>query len=367
MTLDSRKLLFCWHPEVCGGIEAIVSKAQRFGITALAFKHDDGGLPFHDSQSVFGLSPGTITRYRDYCREHGIQFGLWGYHYGADWETEAGMVVRAMSFNPDFYIVDWEAEFEQNMKSQANLKSYLQACFDARAGHHADLYHAPLAQPIYHTPWQYQMFQYVFDGMLPQIYHRAMELPLDLALSVCYQDYATYGLTAKPIYPIGQAYDLPANEITAWGVRATSIYGAKGLGWWDLDEATDDMMRAISRVPLEEDNMRRVNGLHPDYINRARLEPGVHGVPIRSGFNLLTTDRRVVLDITVSPVIPVTVAPAVIVKDGDCSYADVLNEYTGYHKNVAVYMHSAPAGVIILEVLNAPVWVEQLGILEAGT
>ena len=60
--LESRKLLFIWHPEQLGGVEAIVSKALRYGITALAFKHDDGGQPFHDAQSTFGLDPSIITK-----------------------------------------------------------------------------------------------------------------------------------------------------------------------------------------------------------------------------------------------------------------------------------------------------------------
>jgi len=361
--LTGRKMMFVWHPEELGGIEAIVSKAQRFGVTALAFKHDDGGVPFVDGQSTFGLDPAVITKYRDYCRWFGIKFGLWGYHYGADWKAEARMVARAAGLYPDFYIVDWEVEFEQNMK-MVSLESYLEACRQLSI----PLYHAPLAQPMFHRPAQYRAFNRVFDGMMPQIYHRAMEMTYDQALAECYNECIDYGLTSKPIIPIGQAYDVHPLEIIAWGTDATRVYGAPALGWWSMDTVTDEGLRAISHVPLSEDNMRRVNGLHPDYKDRVKLEPGLHGIPVRRGFGLLATDRRVVLDLAIGPVIPIgPTMPYVIVRDGDCSYADTLSEGLGWRRNVAVYMHSAPDGVVLLDVKDGPVWVEQVGILEAGS
>jgi len=364
--LTGRKLMFIWHPETLGGVEAIVSNALRHGITALAFKHDDGGVPFVDGQSTFGLDPAVITKYRDYCRWFGIKFGLWGYHYGVDWKAEAQMVARAMGFCPDFYVVDWEVEFERNM-TEESLVTYLRSCLNARGDMPWKLYHAPLAQPSFHNPVQYQAFNAAFDGMMPQIYHKAMEMPYDVALDECYQDYVQYGLTSKPIIPIGQAYDVNPLEIIAWGDRAVKVYGAPALGWWSMDTVTDEGLRAISHVPLSEDNMRRVNGLHPDYKDRVKLEPGLHGIPVRRGFGLLATDRRVVLDLAIGPVIPIgSTMPYVIVRDGDCSYADTLSEGLGWRRNVAAYMHSGPDGVVLLDVKDGPVWVEQVGILEAG-
>lgn len=371
-SLDGRKMMWVWHPEASGGVEAIVQRALRFGVTALAFKHDDGGHPFSDSQSTFGLFPAEIERYRDVCRWCGIKFGLWGYHYGRDWKAETTMVFRANILGADFYIVDWEAEFERAMMTESVLQAYLLACIAACGPQPSRpvemaLYHAPLAQPSFHTPWQYQMFQYAFDGMMPQIYHGAMELPLDMALDMSYRDYANYNLMRKPIYPIGQAYDIPAGDITAWGTRATSIYGAKGLGWWDMETATDDMMRAINRVPLEEENMRRVNGTHPDFQDRTKWEVGTHGINCRSGFGLLATDRRVVLDLHLTPVIPIKAAPVVTARDGgDCAYADQFDEVSGYRKNVTAYMHSNPDGAVLFDVQGGAVWVELVGILEAG-
>ncbi len=364
--LTGRKLLWIWHPEALGGVERIVSQAQRFGVTALAFKHDDAGYPFHDAQSTFGLVPAVIGYYRDYCRRFGIKFGLWGYHYGQDWGAETRMVARAMGFCPDFYAVDWEVEFERNM-TEANLVTYLRNCLTARGDMPWKLYHAPVPQPRFHRAKFYQMFQAAFDGMMPQIYHGAMQMPYDVALDECYQDYVQYGLTSKPIIPIGQAYDVNPLEIIAWGDRAVKVYGAPALGWWSMDTVTDEGLRAISHVPLSEDNMRRVNGLHPDYADRVRLDVGLHGIPVRRGFGLLATDRRVVLDLAISPVIPIgSNPPYVIVRDGDCSYADTLSERLGWRRNVTVYMHSAPDGVVLLDVKDGPVWVEQVGILEAG-
>lgn len=369
--LKSRKLLFIWHPEALGGVEAIVSKALRFGVTALAFKHDDGGKPFSDAQSAFGLTPAFITHARDYCRWFGIKFGLWGYHYGQDWKAEMQMAARALGMCPDFYVVDWEVEFEQNM-TEETLASYLERILYARGGAPWKLYHAPVPQPRYHRARFYQMFQEAFDGMMPQIYHQAMQMPYDVALDECYQDYITFGLTNKPIIPIGQAYDVNPLEIIAWGDRAVNVYGARALGWWSMDTVTDEGLRAINHVPISEDNMRRVNGVLPEYKDRVKLEPGIHGIPVRKGFGLLSTDRRVILDLVVSPVIPSIYAkdfkiPYVIVRDGDCSFADTLSEDLGWRRNVTAYMHSGPDGTVLLDVKDGPVWLEQVGILEAGS
>jgi hypothetical protein len=369
--LSGRKLLFVWHPE--GPFQdpkELARIALNADVTALALKVDDGGLPFSDGSTNFGRSPERIIDYIQTMRAAGVAAGLWGYHYGTNLEAEAEMACRAMGFGADFYIVDWEAEFQRAIAESGTIvpfANYLQRIVGYRNQEApcCGLFHAPLPQPRYWYPWMYEAFQRVFDGMLPQIYHGAMELPYYDALQRCYDDYAHYGLTDKPIWPAGQAYDLPPQEVLAWGMQAVRVYGATGLSWWKLEDAYyNGALDAIRAVSLVEDGMRRVNGLHPDYREPKVLPVGVTQVPIRSAFGLLATDTRVVLDIEVLGV-PNESWPVVIVCDGSGAYAGYLDG-SKTRDQIVAYMSAGPAGNISLEVQRGRAKVTLLGILEAG-
>lgn len=375
-SLDGRKMFWLWHPEgPFRDPKDIAEKALAAGVTAVAAKVDDGGYPFSDAQTDFGRRPDRIVDFILKLRTAGVAAGLWGYHYGHDLGREASAVHRAINFHPDFYIVDWEAEFMgqhlQVVRDQDTgrsvVREYLESIRDYRNKEApcVGLFHAPLAQPRYHEPLLYKLFQDHFDGMMPQIYHRAMELPIDQALALCYDDYVHYGLMDKPIWPAGQAYNLPAEEVLAWGQRATQIYGAKGLSWWKFEDATDGILEAVRSVSFGGE-MRRVNGTHPDYRTEDRriLARGVHTIPVRSKFGLLATDARVVLDLEMLG-LPGKSWPVVIVRDGSGNFAGYLvgakprDQFT-------VYMGAGPEGFISIECIGAEARVGLFGILEAG-
>lgn len=368
-SLDGRKMLWIWHPEgPFRDPKDIAEKALDAGVTAVAAKVDDGGYPFSDAESDFGRRPDRIIDFILRLRTAGVAAGLWGYHYGRDLDREASMVHRAINFRPDFYIVDWEAEFERETKTQmeSGLCPYLASIRDYRNKEApcVGLFHAPLAQPRYHTPALYHLFQNYFDGMMPQIYHRAMGLPIDEALALCYDDYAHYGLMEKPIWPAGQAYNVPPEEVLAWGQRATQIYGAKGLSWWKFEDATN-VLEAVRSVSFGGE-MRRINGMHPDYAPKDRriLPRGVHTIPLRSKFGLMATDTRVVLDLDFLG-LPGQVWPVVIVRDGSGNFAGYLDS-TKARDQFTVYMGAGPEGVIQIECIGADARVGLFGILEVG-
>ena len=348
----------------------VANIALSHGVTALAAKVDDGGRPFIDGATDFGAQPLRIMEYLAVMQKAGIAAGLWGYHYGENLEAEAEMACRAINYQPDFYIVDWEAEFQRAIAKSGTIQpfaEYLQAIVDGRdrAWPDCGLFHAPLAQPRYWYPWMYKAFQDNFDGMMPQIYHGAMELPYDQALERSYDDYNAYGLMGKPIYPAGQAYLIPTQEVLAWGTQAVRVYGATGLSWWKLEDAYyNGCLDAIQSVPLKEDSMRRVNGMHPDYTQGKILPVGITAVNIRSGFSLLTSDTRAVLDIEVLG-LPTDSWPVVIVHDGNGSYAGYLDGVKT-RDQIPVYLGAEPEGSVKLEVLHGRAKVTLLGILEAG-
>jgi len=363
-SLDGIKMLFVWHETRVGdGTPAGVARVvQEAGCNAVAFKHDDGGRPFSDGASAFGLDPERIRQWRSDIRSRGLYFGLWGYHYGRKLGDEATMAKRAFEFQPDFYIVDWEAEFQNANPSPTDALGMYLATLAYRPGD-VGLFHAPLPQPRFWRPWLYKQFNSVSDGMLPQIYHRAMQLPYPEALSRCYDDYARYNLLDRPIYPALQAYDLPAEEVLGAANMAVNVYGARGLSWWSAQHLTVGTSQAIGSVATKEGAMRRVNGLYPGMVLRI-LPIGTHTVPLRSAFRLFSSDRRVVLDLEFAPV-PNTDVPTIIARDGSGAFAGYVDN-SGWRRSITVYPDATPEANIQIEVQNGPARVVLFGILEAG-
>lgn len=357
-SLDGYKMLWVWnYDQVLGGNpERMAQRALEYGVRALAFKHDDGGHPF-----LLGQFPALVRRFKEVCQSHGIAFGLWGYHYGRQLDEEASMVELALTYEPDFYIVDWEIELMGQPVDSVN--SYLGRIVSSRGelAPETGLFHAPLAQPRYHKPALYQSFCYALDGMMPQIYHQAMGLQYDVALQLCYEDYATYGLTSKPIWPAGQAYDIPAEEVLAWGTRAVEVYKAKGLSWWSFEHISQSGLEAIRNVQLGGE-MRRVNGEHPSYTTDTILQEGTETVHVRQGFGLLATDQRVVLDIELRG-LPAAPWPVTVVRDAGGAFAGYLDADKP-RDQIPVYITGT--GAISLEVVGGRAKVALLGILEAG-
>ncbi len=366
-SLWGRKMLWVWHPEgPFRDPKDLARIALDAGVTALALKVDDGGHPFSDNATDFGRRPDRIIDYIQTMRGAGIAAGLWGYHYGDKISLEADMACRAIGFHPDFYIVDWEAEFQQARKTDgAGVGAYLQriAEFRDKEAPCCGLFHAPLAQPRYWFPWMYREFQRVFDGMFPQIYHHAMELPYNEALSRCYEDYATYGLLDKPVWPAGQAYSVLPQEVTAWGQTAVKVYKANGLSWWKLEDAYyNGCLEAIRDISLEEDGMRRVNGVMVGFPKV--LQVGVHTFPVRKEFKLLAIDSRVVIEVEALG-LPGEAWPVVLVKDGSGNYAGYVDG-SKPRDQIPVYMGAGPEGYVHLEVKNGRAKVTLFGILEVG-
>lgn len=361
-SLDGTKMLWVWEYQKIGGPEENVALAQRTGCNALCFKHDDNGFPY-----LLGQDP-ALPHYREACKRNGIAFGLWGYHYGRRLTAEASMIGRAGQVGADFYVIDWEAQFQRNISDlfdpNRQLYDYLVAVKTGQAAYpDMGVFHSPLAWPQYHYPWMHQAFQSALDGMLPQIYHQARGVEIPYAFQDAYDAYAEYGLTEKPIWPALQAYNVPAEDITAAAYTATRTYGAKGLSWWSAQELNEQTEQAIAGVNLEVP-MRRVNGLHPDYptSKRAVLTIGSYTIPVREKLGLLTSDQRAVLDLEFAPV-PNQPAPVILVLDDSGAFAGYVDA-TGWRRSIPVYLGAT--GSIKLVVKNASTRVVLFGILEAG-
>ena len=402
--LSGRKLVWVWHAdEVLGPVQtnlsSFIDDLIAHGIGGAIFKHDDGGAIFTDAADALSLHPNNMRAVKSAMRERGLLFGLWGYHYGARQTAERQIVARAMAeFMPDLYVLDWEVELERNFRLEEDhltLTRHLQGIVEERdrLSPETVLLHAPLPQPRFHIPWQYAAFNTLFDGMMPQIYHRAMELDPVRALFLSYSDYATFNLTGVPIFPIGQGYSVSADEVRAWGEAAVKTFFAESLSWWKYEDLRADVKRAIGQIGLiglsrdgsGGDEMRRVNNRHRGFRRlghlRCKLAPGRYEINLADGpggedwtegDRLLERDRRVVVDLEFSPVRdedatdPVERRPSIIVLDGNGDYAGALDDLIGWRLRFPVYPDATPRRRIWIEVGGGEVRPVLVGVLEAG-
>ena len=398
--LSGHRLVWVWHADEALGsddslVPLFISNLQRHGLTGAMFKFDDGGHRFSDGADSWARSDRRVHKTIDDLHRAGLAVGLWGYHYGSNYRAEAAMIATALSFSPDFYVVDWEAEFERAIG--LNMNRYLALVAEARAVRpSAGLFHAPLPQPRFHRPAQYAAFNTICDGMMPQIYHRAMGLSPDDALRKSYDDYAEYGLLDKPVYPVGQGYDLPASEIAQWGQAAVDVYNAPALSWWKYEDLITDeaRLRAINSIHLSstgDQSMRRVSGIHKGFAklekDRFVIPPGKYEIGLRDATpvwpggpdwsgQITERDTLVTLDIGFSPVtrfpLAEIAAPRVLILDGDGSFAGYLGaeqpaENEGvWRKSIFVFPDATPRKRIWIEVKGGSVRPIIVGLLAAG-
>lgn len=368
--LSGQNLVWVWNLERCDGGDAVrmADRLTRHGATGCIIKHDDGGHPFGQC-----WDPARTSALIRGLQQAGLVVGLWGYHY-APAINGIRMVKRAISFLPDFYVIDWEVEFEQACVGKNRLRTWLYGCGHDRGD--VGLFHAPLAQPGYHKPWQYEQFDGSphIDGVLPQVYHKAMGFRPEDSLLISYNDFVALGLTRKPLYPAGQAYDVPPEEMLRWSRAATQTMGAQGLSWWSYEHMTAEMWSAI-QLDLEEDNMRRVNGIAQGWAAFARrrtiLKPGTYGCAVRTDFGLTERDRKVVLDLEFAPAwgigeLDLVGNRHVVIHDGDGSFAGLLGGSAPWRVRIPVYMSAGTWGTVTFEVCGGEVRPVLVGILEAG-
>jgi len=361
------KWMQVWHWENCGGFDHVVAQCYRLGLTGLLLKHDDGGRPFVDAESSIATDAhmfGTLVRD---LKMAGLKVGLWGYHYGVNTSAEREMVARAMSFQPYVYVLDWEVEYENAYRfdSEGRQAVDVRALVGLRdsASPTTKLAHQPLAQPLYHVPRQYRTFN-AFDLCLPQIYHDAMGFSPEMAVWQSYHELQEAGVTI-PVVPWGQVYNVAGAEVTEWALACERM-GAMGYGWWKFEDLNRDTATAVARLG---GSMRRVNGIHQGWAALARrrciLEPKSYYIDVRKAFGLSEYDEWVTLDLRFAPVPNAERMPAVLIRDGDGSYAGYLGGVT-WSKVVDVRMDASPEGKVWLEVTDGKVRPELVGILKAG-
>lgn len=289
------KWVWIWNWGNCDGgdLDRVAARLRNAGCAGAFVKAGDGGHDFGQSMDVVSIIGGL--------RERGLQAEPWFYWYGKDapeaiygvmaytWREEGTQLVDACRrVGANFAIIDVEVEYEKPADPASNARRALTIVRDALPD--LDLYYAPLAQPDYHRALPYAVFNEFCLAVLPQAYHNAMQVSPARAVQLCYDAFASEGLTSRPLLPAGGAYDtVTAAELREWASLCIGR-GATALSWWSCEHMSEALWQAVGVVPLtaEEDEVsqQKLNELE-NRMTKAEGRLDSHEKMVRAGVKAL--------------------------------------------------------------------------------
>lgn len=250
------KWIWVWnYPRCCGGDPvAIAQHIKDASCVGVLVKSGDGG---HD----FGQGAPIEEILLD-LRQQGIQAEPWEYWYLRDTpgdeygiptltyrEEAQHLIATCTKTGAAFGAIDIEGESENAASPTVNARLALAAVKQALSG--LELYYAPLAQPNYHPRLPYAAMNEFCAGVLPQAYYNSMGVEPERAIELCYDAFASEGLTSRPLYPAGAADPgVTPNGLIRWS-NAAIARGAESLSYWSFEHMTDDLWAAVRQVNLE--------------------------------------------------------------------------------------------------------------------
>ena len=197
----------------------------------------------------------------------GLRVCAWQYVYGNHPVTEAYMGADAVHDGADCLLIDAESEYEGKYVS---AQTYIQR-LRKLIGANYPLALAGFPYVDFHPAFPYSVFLGPGGAQynVPQMYWRDIGVTTDAVFAHTYSYNLIYG---RPIFPLGQVYaDPPAHQIVRFR-ELSRAYGARGLSWWDWQEASSSAWIALSRPA----------GSLPGYVptgdgRRRQRRPGRHG------------------------------------------------------------------------------------------
>ena len=254
------KYMWIWELDRCdhGDIGKVSQTLKDVGITGIILKTHDGSNFWHQTYAIPEF------------KKQGIKVGAWGYCYGRNTDGEIAAIHQAVSFKPDFYVMDVESEFEPD-----SMHPVAEQMLIRLKDIGIPLGYTSFAIPSYHSV-PFAVFSKYCSFTMPQIYWKEMKWQVNKAFETSYEEYSAYKL---PIYPVGQiTSDVPPEEI----VQFNDLCQQKNIrmvSYWNCQEASQSQLDAIKESTDKEfknavDTLKN-NGLilEPDYwIQNA--EPG---------------------------------------------------------------------------------------------
>ncbi len=238
-----------------GSVSSIVSQARRYGIGTLMIKSGDGTSYW--SQFSSSLVRGLHAA--------GLKVCGWQYVYGNSPASEARVAAGAAHAGADCFLIDAEAEYEGKYVS---AQTYIRTLRKS-VGSSFPIALASFPYVDYHPALPYSVFMGPGGAQynVPQMYWKDIGVSPDVVYAHTYVFNRPY---ARPIAPLGQIYsNPPSSQITRFRALAHP-YGARGVSWWDWQEAPGYAWHAISQ------RVGGPSGFRPDP-QYARLGSGARG------------------------------------------------------------------------------------------
>jgi len=235
------KGVFIWQPAAIesGNPYQILSRLQMAGVQSVALKICDGFTVL-----------GGLELLIQVLRQNNILVACWGYSYLTRApQQEAQVVVSACRrYNPDFYLIDVEAEVENNYSGAEQFMNVLRP---ALAGLPLGLttFWDPFAHPLF--PWN--TFLSNVDFVCPQVYWRGVD-PIG-KLKQSQQHYASIPNTPRIPMPLvaGDMYtdhgvEPTPDQVTQFLATADADPTLQGVFMWIADDTqtTPELWQAFS-------------------------------------------------------------------------------------------------------------------------
>jgi hypothetical protein len=215
-----------------GNLDAIISTAHQYGVSTVIVKSSDGTNQWSQ------FNPALVQA----LHGAGIHVCAWQYVYGNQPIAEAQLGAQAIHDGADCLMIDAEVEYQGKYAQAQQYMSTLRNL----VGYHYPLALAGFPYVDYHPSFPYSVFlgRGAAQYNAPQMYWRDIGVSVDTVYAHTYLFNRPY---KRAIFPLGEVYDAPPS----WQIRrfrqVSVSYGARGVSWWDWQEAPVRAWRALSQ------------------------------------------------------------------------------------------------------------------------
>ncbi|HUR78703.1 MAG TPA: peptidoglycan-binding domain-containing protein [Acidimicrobiales bacterium] len=278
------KGMWIWQPERAegGNPQAIVAKAQRYGINYLYVRTGSTKQGFHGGPFLDAILPAAHAA--------GIRVYGWDFPYLDDIGVDVARAAQAARHTaPGGHRIDGFAADIEFRSMGVNISAdttgfYGYALRDAVGPGFPLIAVIPRPNPAT-AGWPFESAVKMFDAVAPMIYW--MHTDPAVAVRQAWQRLAPLG---KPIIPVGQAYDgfaeggppgVPNRHLIHRFMGAVADHGGTSVSFWSWQHATDEVWQAVSDAALFQLPVDHPSSFRPDQVRafQALLSSLGFGVP----------------------------------------------------------------------------------------
>jgi hypothetical protein len=247
------KGMWIWQPEKAegGNAQAMVAKAQRFGINYLYVRTGSSKTGFNAAPFLNAILPAAHAV--------GIRVYGWDFPYLDDIAADAARAAQAAHYTtPEGHRIDGFAADIEFRSMGVNLSPdttsyYGYSLRDAVGPAFPLVAVVPRPSPSV-TSYPYESVTKMFDAIAPMVYW----LNNDPVVAVN-QTWARLAPLGKPIIPVGQAYDgfaeggppgVPNRGMIHRFMGAVADHGGTSVSFWSWQHATEEVWQAVSDAAL---------------------------------------------------------------------------------------------------------------------